>query len=87
MKKSVIFWIIMIIFTLCGMEIGASVYYFHRANYDSPFAVIQIWHSVKERLIRSRILKPRTKGYYVSDDRYGWTLKKKYEHFEGLLGS
>ena len=77
-KNTVIFWVLMITFTLSFMEIFSSIYYFQRwGNYEAPFAVVQLWHSVKKRIDQSGILEqPKLNSRYVNDDRFGWSIRK-----------
>jgi len=74
-KKPVIFWIAIAIFTPGIIEAAASVFYFQRGPYDSSFAVVQIWDSLKKRISRSGVLKSKAIHIHVNDDRFGWTLK------------
>jgi len=82
----VIFGMIMIVFVLAMMESVASVYYFQRGNSDYPFAVSQLFHSLKNRMIKSGIIKPGRNSSHVGDERFGWLSKKNVQMFSDYCG-
>ncbi len=69
------------------MECLASFYYFQRANYDAPFALVQMTQALKARLIKSGFLAPPPLSYKIGDDRVGWTNKKDTQYFPDYCGS
>lgn len=69
---------LIIIGTLGMMEIMASLYYFQKGPYDSPFAVAQMWQSVKKRIMPKELLErnPDSGHLHVIDETLGWSLKE-----------
>jgi len=69
------------------MESVASVYYFQRGNSDYPFAVGQLFHSLKNRIIKSGIINPKSTSYFVSDNRFGWLAEVNVQFSSDSFGS
>ena len=86
MSKQMVFWLLMVIFVLAVMESLASVYYFQRGNSEYSFAVGQLFHGLKKRMIKSGIIKPETTGSHVDDERFGWLNNKNVQFFSDYCG-
>ena len=86
MRKQVVFGMLMIIFVLAMMESLASVYYFQRGKSEYSFAVGQLFHGLKNRMIKKGIIKPETTGSHVDDERFGWLNNKNVQFFSDYCG-
>ncbi len=86
LSKQIVFWLLMVVFVLAIMEGLASVYYFQRGNSEYSFAVGQLFHGFKKRMIKSGIIKPETTGSHVDDKRFGWLNNKNVQIFSDYCG-
>lgn len=86
-KRPVIFWIMVGIVSLGGIEAVSSVYYFQKEQSDSPLAALAIWHSLKKKVWGTERIEQINSSIYVSDDRFGYSPKKNSTVFKNCWTS
>ena len=78
-KRPRLYWVVIAISFLAGIEAAACVYYFQRGPAQSPFAFVQILHGVKKTISRPEAAKAQGEPVHLNDDTFGWTLRTNWK--------